>query len=109
MVQYLGQEIAREAARGVESTTHELVGCVDKAKLTLDRYEEEVITTQWKVILMSVITTIATCLLLVWLLIPTPTLPLTKEQINDLAKGQMMTLVWPKLTKKRTGTLVGVN
>jgi hypothetical protein len=64
----------------------------------LTQYEGEIIATQWKVISISVFTTIVTCLLLVWLLIPKPTFPF--KQIKYLNSGMMMELFWPKLSKK---------
>jgi hypothetical protein len=56
--------------------------------------------TQWKVIGIGAFTTIVTCLLLVWLIIPKPTLPLTNSQIMNLHSGQLTNKVWPKLSKK---------
>jgi hypothetical protein len=63
-------------------------------------YQADVVANQWKIIGVTAVTTIITCLLLVWLLIPKPTLPLSNEQLKYLNSGVMMELVWPKLTEK---------
>jgi hypothetical protein len=96
----IGEEIGKEASRVTEQVAHQLAQVSEKTKRTLTQYEGEIIATQWKVISISVFTTIVTCLLLVWLLIPKPTFPLNNKQIKYLNSGMMMELVWPKLSKK---------
>ena len=96
----IGTEIGKEATRAVEDTARQLSISTEAAQRTLTAYQHEVVMAQWKVILTTAITTIATCLLLVWLLIPKATLPLTDDQVKDLRGGQLMSLVWPKLSKK---------
>lgn len=99
-VKTISEEIGKEATRAVESTARQLTNSVEQTQRTLGAYQQEVVTTQWKVILTTAVTTIATCLLLVWLLMPKPTLPLTDDQIKDMYGGKLMTLVWPKLSEK---------
>lgn len=96
----IGEEIGKEANRATENTVRQLANATEKTEQTLRHYQSEVITTQWKVIGISVFTTIVTCLLLVWLLIPKPTLPLTDAQVKDLYSGQAMDAVWPQLSKQ---------
>ena len=69
-------------------------------KSTLMRYESEMKNTQWKIIGSTMLSAIVTSLLIVWLLMSTPTLPLTNAQMKDLRSGQLMHAVWPKLSKK---------
>lgn len=95
----IGEEIGKEANRATEHVTQQLTHTVQCAQQTLDTYQREVVTTQWKIIAISALTTVATCFLLVWLLIPRPALPLTDDQIKDMYGGKLMALVWPKLTK----------
>ncbi len=96
----VAEATAKEATRATEAITQQLTRVTQQAENTLNHYQADVITNQWKLIGITAITTIITCLLLVWLLIPKPTLPLSNEQITYLNSGIMMELVWPKLTKK---------
>ena len=100
VVEKIGEELAQKAVGATELITRQLAKVTEKTERTLAQYEHGIMTSQWKVIGISVSTTIVTCLLLVWLLIPNPTLPLSNEQINYLNSGSMMELVWPKLSKK---------
>jgi len=96
----VAEATTKEATRATEAITQQLASATQQAENTLNHYQADVIANQWKMIGITAITTIITCLLLVWLLIPKPTLPLTNDQIKDLRSGQLMALVWPKLTKK---------
>jgi hypothetical protein len=96
----IGSVIGKEATYATEQIARELLDVTRRTEQTLTRYETEIIMTQWKVIGIGAFTTIVTCLLLVWLLIPRPTLPLTSSQIMNLRSGQLTNKVWPKLSKK---------
>jgi len=99
-VKTVSEEIAKEATRTVEYTVRQLQMSVDSAQRTLQGYQREVITTQWKVVGVSIFTTIVSCVLIFWLLLPKPTLPLTNEQVHHLASGMALDRIWPKLSKK---------
>jgi hypothetical protein len=96
----IGEIVGKEASHATEQIARQLAEATQKTERALAQYEGEIIATQWKVIGISVFTTIITCLLLVWLLIPKPTLPLTKRQIDTLYNGQLLNLMWPKLSKE---------
>ncbi len=96
----IGSEIGKQATRSVDRAAQSLKNSVERAQYTLDSYKNEVITTQWKVIITSTLTTVATCFLVFLFLMPKPILPLTSKQVNYLYSGQMMEMVWPKLSKK---------
>jgi hypothetical protein len=99
-VKSLGAEIGFEATKAVEHTAYQLYGSVDKAQRALNSYEHTVALSQWKTLFFTMATTIITSLLLVWLLIPAPMLPLTKNQINDLNQADWFNSAWPLLSKK---------
>lgn len=104
----IGEVIGKEAIRTTDLIAQQLSQVVNRTENTLTQYEGEIIATQWKVIGITVVTTIATCLLLVWLLIPKPTLPLTSEQVKYLNSGIMLESVWPKLSKSEQQHLVAL-
>ena len=96
----IGKTLSEAATRSTEAVAYELATVTEKTKRTLMAYESEVVATQWKVIGISFFTTIVTSLLLVWWLIPRPTLPLDHQQLKQLEVGMMTELVWPKLSKQ---------
>jgi hypothetical protein len=98
--QKIGEEIGQGAVRATEQIARQLGNITEQAERTLIRYEGEVMATQWKVIGTTVVSCILASVLIVWLLIPHPCVPLTDGQIKDLRSGQLMALVWPKLSKK---------
>ena len=102
----VAEETSKEATRATEKLTQQLAHAVRDAEANLKVYQQEVIAWQWKVIGITMVTTLATCLLLVWLLIPKPTLPLSNEQIKYLNNGVLMEIVWPKLSKKEKDELM---
>jgi hypothetical protein len=96
----IGAEVGKQAVIATDQAAALLNKSAKEAKETLKRYEQELFYSHWVTIGFSFITTIATCLLLVYFLIPRPTLPLTDPQVRDLRGGEIMKLVWPKLSKK---------
>jgi hypothetical protein len=96
----IGETIGKEATRATEQVTNQLTKVTEKAERTLTKYESELIANLWKIIGATVVSSIVASFLIVWLLIPRPTLPLTDNQIKDLRGGQLMDLVWPKLSKQ---------
>lgn len=99
-VEIISERIGQEATREVEDITRKLKDEVWQAQRLLNDYQQEVINSQWKTILIAACTTVATCFLVVWLLMPKATLPLTTKQIDDLNNGQIIRLIWPTLSKE---------
>lgn len=96
IVSTLGQAAKEEAQHSVD----EIQFAAQEARRVLASYQTQVLGSHWKLILTTVFTTITTCFLIVWLLIPRPTLPLTKIQLKELSVGQALHTLWPKLSKK---------
>lgn len=96
----VAEAVGKEAAKAAEETVKKLKQSVEQAQYVLNRYEKELVTSHWKVIAVSALVTVLTCLLLVRFLIPEPTLPLTNLQVQMLSNGLEMDKVWPKLSKE---------
>lgn len=95
------------AKKTTDAAVHATAEIADKLKSTvhqtedtLKTYQTEFITMQWKIIGVTIVTTILTCLLIVKLLMPTPTLPLTDRQWADLQEGQTVDRIWPTFSKQ---------
>jgi hypothetical protein len=96
----IGEEVSKASTLATENTARQLAQSVDRAEKILNNYEGEVVTSQWKVISVAALITVTTCFLIFKFLMPVPTLPLSDKQIEYLHSGEMMSLVWTKLTKK---------
>jgi hypothetical protein len=104
----MGETIGQEATRATDRIAKQLAQVTDRTERTLTRYENETIATQWKIIGISVFTTVLTSLLLVWLLIPKPISPLTDEQLLTYQSGIMMEKFWDKISKKEQNRLINL-
>jgi hypothetical protein len=104
----IGETIGQEATRATDHIAKQLAQVTDRTERTLTRYESETIATQWKIIGVSVVTTVLTSLLLVWLLIPKPTSPLTDEQLLTYQNGITMEKFWDKISKKEQNRLINL-
>ena len=106
-IQQAARESIQAVREGVECQTREavsqsaeqLTASAQRAEKALLNYQQLTRHHHWQVIGVAVLSTITTSLLLVWLLIPRPALPLTAEQVLDLQLGHEVAQVWPELTK----------
>lgn len=96
----VGDEANKSALNQVKHTVDQLEATVERARRAIVTYEKEVVSMHWKVIIGSVVATVLTCVLLVWLVIPKPAVPMTEDQVRLLTNGKLFDVIWPKLTKK---------
>lgn len=96
----IAEKVTQESTRTTANLITKLEETVRTAQVRFTTYEREITMGQWKGLLMTIGTAIATSLLLVWLLLPKPTLPLSDAQITNLYQGQLVNIVWPKLSMK---------
>jgi len=96
----ISEKIRQEANHAIENTVQQLADAVERAERVLHAQQKNIRTNQWKIITCTVLTTLAASLLLVWLLMPKPVLPLTPKQMTYLSNGQAMEVIWPTLSKK---------
>jgi len=81
-----------QAANKIEQNCQSMTAITEK-------FHQEKWKISWKLFASAIFTGIITSLLMAWILIPKPTLPLTAEQLTYLQQGQMLVQMWPKLTK----------
>ena len=96
----ISKKSAEAATKGAEDIIHKLEQATADAQHALRHYQRHMITSQWKVIGVAALTTIATCCLVFWFLTPKPAVPLTGAQINYLIDGITMSRIWPQLSAK---------
>ncbi len=100
MAEKVGTNVSQAATKAVDETASKLNQVVDHATVVLNAYRTEVQGNHWKIIAASFVTTIITSLIIVFLLIPKPSLPLTDDQLNTYNNGHFFSEFWPKLSKK---------
>ncbi len=100
MAEKVGTNVSQSATKAVDETASKLNQVVDHATVVLNAYRTEVQGNHWKIIAASFVTTIITSIIIVFLLIPKPSLPLTDDQLNTYNNGHFFSEFWPKLSKK---------
>ncbi len=95
----VSQEINHSAFRATEEIARRLKLTVDETQKTLSSCNLQIKNQFFKTILISVGSAIASSLLIVWLLLPKPTLPLSPVQVEAMHYGSVLVKVWPKLSK----------
>ncbi len=101
----IGKLVGDSITFEVDLASVELKRGVNEANQILKRYQEREQKSLLVTMGITIGTAIITSLLIVWLLIPKPTLPLTDNQIADYQNGQLFSKIWPKLSKKEQNHL----
>lgn len=96
---YFSKTIGEAARSEVEPTVRKLSEAVDESENVLHRYRSSLRFANWAMVAVSVASSILASLLIMWWLIPKPTLPLTSQQVRYLVTGESFNEIWPKLSK----------
>lgn len=96
----IGHEMGESAAQTIRSVTRSLEESVLNTTTTLVQSTEIATFLSWKFTLGVIFTAVMTSLLIVWFLIPKPTLPLSDVQIERLRIGDTTLQVMQYYTKK---------
>ena len=96
----ISKQSSEAATKGTENIVRKLEIATSNAQNALTQYHNGLVKSQWKVIGVAFMTTVATSLLITWLLMPRATLPLTDLQIHYLNTGVALGKIWPQLSTK---------
>lgn len=96
--QDVGKELNKEANQVVNKATEKLMDSVDEAQRTLHAFQAELASSQWIWMAISMLTSVVVGFVIVWGLMPKPTLPLTSQQVGYLETGRSFNEIWPKLS-----------
>ena len=102
----VGDEIRRAANQTLEEVNQRLLMTVGRAEKAIDDTQRHAQSISWFAVMGLLVLPIITSLLIVWLLVPKPTLPLTNGQLNLLSNGYRLNQVWDKLSKKEQDHLL---
>jgi hypothetical protein len=108
MAVYLGQTIGDSARQQIAPTVKKLEEASHEARGNLVSYYSELSSYKWVTIGVAAFTTILTSLLMVKLLMPTPTIPLTAQQIDTYGAGEVFQSILPKLSARQRQWLFDV-
>ncbi len=89
--------IQKETSRAAD----DIRDAVSKAKGLLASYQSSLNMTHWKILGAMVLSSIATSLLIVYFVMPKPTLPLTEMDMKTYELGRTFSEVWPTLTDEK--------
>lgn len=96
----IGAMVGKTLTREVDSSVVELKKSVNETTALLKQYQAEVKNSLLWTVCVAIAGSVITSLFIVWLLIPTPKLPLTDDQLNTFYNGQFFNEFWSKLSKK---------
>lgn len=105
---YLGQSIGEAARKQIAPTVKKLEEASDEARGNLVGYYRELSSYKWITMGVLALTTILTSLLIVKLLMPTPIMPLTAQQIDTYGAGEVFQSILPKLSARQRQWLFDV-
>jgi hypothetical protein len=109
---YFSKTIGEAARKEVEPTISKLSNAVGESENVLNRYRSSLRFANWEMVTVSIVSSLLLNLIIIWWLMPHPTLPLTSQQTRYLITGESFTEIWPKLTKaekERFKKLAGEN
>lgn len=86
-----GQNSTEKFVNKIEQYCNRLEPILDKSHHEKNRFS-------WRGTLLTVVSSVITTFLIMWLILPKQTLPLTGEQLNYLRDGQMLAKIWPNLS-----------
>lgn len=102
------KEFIERISKDVKAATQDLERGVEKATDKLkEYYYQEKFSKLWYAAICYVMP-ILVSLLLVWIMMPKPTLPLTDQQLNTYQEGQFLHQFWSKLSKKEQDRLTNL-
>jgi hypothetical protein len=108
MAIYFGQTIGESAKKQIAPTVKKLEEASNEARGNLVSYYSELSSYKWTTIGITMLTTILTSLLIVKLLMPTPIVPLTAQQIDTYGAGEVFQSILPKLSTRQRQWLFDV-
>jgi hypothetical protein len=103
------RSISEKSNQSIEESVSKINQTCQSVEKMLEANYREKTKSSWKIISVAVLTGILSSMLMTWIFIPQPVLPLTTEQISYLQDGEMLAKVWPKLTKQEREKLKAVS
>lgn len=96
----VAKEVSHAATKESQATLLQLQNTVRDAENTLRSYRREVVSTHWKIIGFTVLTTILSVFLIIKFLVLSSHVSMTKESFDVYQSGLVLETAWPKLSKK---------
>jgi hypothetical protein len=97
----LPDTVSHAVNRALDDSAGKIKDSVRQAERMLIDYQSSLNWSHWKTIAVTAFSSIVTSLLIVWWLMPAPTLPLTNAQIATYHNGQLLESFWPNLSKRQ--------
>lgn len=96
---YFSKTIGEAAKKEIAPTVDKLRAASNDASHVLSRYQSSMGWESWKMVAVSVASSVFLALLIVFFCMPKPAIPITDQQLEYLKFGESMRYVWPKLSK----------
>lgn len=103
---HLGEEAQKTMTVAISDIAYQLHHAADKTQQTLQKAQERAQDAVWKRLLGTVLCAVFASVASVWLLMPTPTLPLTQDQLKLYQLGQDFSRQMNKLSEHEQKTIL---
>jgi hypothetical protein len=100
MVDNINDNVGHSVTSAVNETAKDLNHMLKDFYQSLTAYKEEMQNSNLRTILITMGTAIVSSLLIVWLLIPKPIMPLSGDDMNIYLRGLNFGNLWPKLSRR---------
>ena len=100
--------VSQAVNQSIDDSGRRMRDAAIQAEHIISRYQSLLSWSHFKFFVVTVFSSIAASLLIVWWLMPTPTLPLTDSQIATYQNGLMFNNVWGKLSERQKKWLLNV-
>jgi hypothetical protein len=100
--------VSHAVDRSIDDTAKKIKDSALHAENIFSEYQSSLNWSHWKLTAITALSSIVASLLIVWWLMPKPTLPLTDAQITTYRNGLMFNGFWPKLSKRQQNWLLNV-
>ena len=92
----------------LDGSARKIKDAAQYAQNIFSEYQSSLNWSHWKLIALTVLSSIVTSLLIVWWVMPKPILPLTDTQIATYQHGLMLNSFWDKLTTRQKNWLLNL-
>lgn len=100
--------VSQAVDSSLDGSAQKIKDSAQHAKNIFSEYQSSLNWSHWKLIALTVLSSIVTSLLIVFWVMPKPTLPLTDTQIATYQHGLMLNSFWDKLTARQKNWLLNL-
>ena len=100
--------VSHSVDRSLDNSARKIRESADYAENVFSAYKSSLNLSHWKLVAITALSSITVSLLIVWWLMPKPTIPLTDAQLTAYHNGMVLNSFWDKLSHRQQQWLLNV-